>query len=122
LNYKKLSETFWAMELMLYVPKGFEQKIPTQIKNLSQTNASFQHSFLEMLYTIYPKKFPNNIATIWETLATDKVKAIALEYMANSNLFPLIKKTNSFYTSSYYIAYSKRWKEKNPLFQRKKIF
>lgn len=122
LNYKKLSETFWAMELMLYVPKGFEQKIPTQIKNLSQTNASFQHSFLEMLYTIYPKKFPNNIATIWETLATDKVKAIALEYMANSNLFPLIKKTNSFYTSSYYIAYSKRWKEKKSTLPKKKDF
>ncbi|MBP9214941.1 MAG: hypothetical protein KBF36_10320 [Chitinophagaceae bacterium] len=122
LNYKKWSETFWAMELMLYTPKGYEQLIPQQIKNISTTTADFQRSFLEMLYTLYQKKFSNNVAAIWETLATDKIKAMALEYMANATIFPAIKKTNPFYNSAYYTAYIKRWKQKKSQLPKKKDF
>jgi hypothetical protein len=59
------------MELMLYVPKGFEQKNSnTNKKFYRKTNASFSALLFRNAFIQYiQKKFPNNIATIWGNLS-----------------------------------------------------
>ena len=90
INASKWSKALWGMNLMLYQPPGFEKKIPSILATLPTQSNSFQYSFLEMLYTNYPLKFATQVQHIWQKLATAKVQAIALEYLALSKNFPLI--------------------------------
>ena len=83
-------KAFWAMELMLYAPQKWEERIPYFIAHLSSFDAEFQRAFLEMLYTLYPSKFNDQIISVWHTLANAKNQAMALEYLAVSHLFPEI--------------------------------
>lgn len=121
-TYKKWSGVFWAMELMLYQPAGYEKIIPVQLNTLTKTSPEFQRSFLEMLYTLYPKQFGKDLEGIWKNLAGDKVKTMALEYMALAGIFPIIKQTESFYSSVYYSFYIKNWQQNKVLLPSKDVF
>lgn len=121
-TYKKWSGAFWAMELMLYHPAGYEKIIPVQLTTLTKTSAEFQRSFLEMLYTLYPTQFGNELEGSWKNLAGNKVKAMALEYMALAGIFPIIEQTESFYSSGYYSFYTKRWQQNKIRLPSKKDF
>lgn len=121
-TYKKWSGAFWAMELMLYQPAGYEKIIPVQLNTLTKTSPEFQRSFLEMLYTLYPKQFGKDLEGIWKNLAGDKVKTMALEYMALAGIFPIIKQTESFYSSVYYSFYIKNWQQNKVLQPSKNDF
>ncbi len=105
-TYDKWMGAFWAMELMLYKPQGYETKISNQIQQLPTLGPGFQRSFLEMLYTLYPGEFNEEVKRIWQQLRTDKVKAMALEYLALSNLGIDIKADDAFTKSLYFSAYS----------------
>lgn len=111
-TYAKYEGVYWAMKLMLYHPNNYEKFIPQQVMQLPSTGGDFQQAFLEMLYTVYPKQFINQVKSVWEKLAGNKVKAIALEYLAVKNVFPEISKTDLFYNSAYYKIYKERWKQK----------
>ncbi len=121
-NYKKWAGAFWAMELMLYQPAGYERTVLLQLKMIEKTSPDFQRSFLEMLYTLYPKQFGIDLKAIWKKLSGDKVKAMALEYMALAGIFPVIDQTESFYLSGYYSFYKKRWQQQKEQLPSKKDF
>lgn len=87
-TYQKFEQAFWAMELMQYKPKKMEAIILEQFKSLTNTPPYYQRAFLEFLYTNYLFKFNKEIENIWQSLANPKVKAMALEYLKASNIFP----------------------------------
>ncbi len=80
-NYSRITGAFWAMEIMLYKPVNMHSVIISHFNQLISTPAWFQRSFLEMLYTLYPNKYKNEVAIIWKQLGSLKVKAMALEYL-----------------------------------------
>lgn len=121
-NYQKYAGAFWAMELMLYRPVVYPKKIPEQILQLTFAGADFQRSFLEMLFTLYPVQFVKEVTDIWPKLATDKVKAMALEYLAQKNIFPLTAEADSFYNTAYGKIYYERWKQKKNVLPHKRAF
>jgi len=100
---------FWAMELMLYSPKKFTNKIPRLIKNLYLQPVSFQQSVLEMLYTVYPGKFKRQLNGVWVKLGSSKVKAMALEQLAMAKKFPDLEKDSIFSKSDFCTFYKRRW-------------
>ncbi|MCU0321920.1 MAG: hypothetical protein MUE72_05845 [Chitinophagaceae bacterium] len=87
-TYLQYEQAFWAMELMLYKPKKMEEVILNQLKIITSTPPQYQRSFFEMLYTNYLFKFNKEIESVWQNLANPKVKAMALEYLKASNIFP----------------------------------
>lgn len=70
-------------------------------------DAEFQRAFLEMLYTLYPSKFNDQIISVWHTLANAKNQAMALEYLAVAQLFPEITENHTIYQTDWYRAYQK---------------
>lgn len=104
-NYKTYQSAFWAMELMLYKPTKFYLKIDTILNNLVNTSADFQRAFLEMLYTLYPKKYSKKVILIWKNLATPKNKAMALEYLS---LNQIQVKTPKYTVDSLQLFYFKK--------------
>jgi hypothetical protein len=116
----KLTGSFWAMELMLYKPEKFEKRIPELIQQLPINSHAFQRSFLEMLFTLYPDQFPILVEQIWKKLGDDKNKAMALEYLAINNIFPLINNSETFFLSKYYPLYTRRLQDKKPVALTKK--
>ena len=99
---------YWAMQLMLYKPRGFAQSIPTIINLLPTTPTYFQYSFLEMLYTLYPKLYAKNILEIWDNLGSNKVKALALEYLVLQGITPKQNVEIGFANSLHYNCYKER--------------
>jgi hypothetical protein len=106
-------KAFWAMDLMLYSPPKWEERIPYFIDHLSSFDAEFQRAFLEMLFTLYPSKFSNQIISVWPSLANAKNQAMALEYLAIAHIFPEITENHVIYPSDWYRAYQKRWPNRN---------
>jgi hypothetical protein len=96
---------YWAMELMLYKPAGYEQNISKQITQLPQMGPGFQRAFLEMLYTLYVHEFDIEIKSIVPELKSEKVKAMVLEYLAASGKSTMIEPGNKFLSSLYYQLY-----------------
>ncbi len=121
-TYKKYAGAYWAMELMLYHPKAYQQKIGLQISRLPVFEAGFQRAFLEMLYTLYPIQFSKQVKAIWNQLANEKIKAMALEYLARTKIFPQIQPSNSFLHSAYYLPYYERWHYKKKQLPSKRDF
>jgi hypothetical protein len=106
-------KAFWAMELMLYSPPNWEERIPYFIDQLSSFDAEFQRAFLEMLFTLYPSKFNNQIISVWPSLANAKNQAMALEYLAIAHIFPDITENQAIFPTDWYRAYQKRWSSRN---------
>lgn len=121
-NYSEWSGAFWAMELMLYRPKGYEKILAVQLSRLAGTDPGFQRSFMEMLYTLYPKKYAIHVNKVWQQLKTDKVKVMALEYMAQAAIFPKYFQNDLFFHSEYYRLYKKRWEARKIKKPSKKDF
>lgn len=105
-NYDNWMGAFWAMELMLYKPADYAAIIPKQIIELPNFGSGFQRSFFEMLYTLYPGEFNEEIKLVWQKLRSDKVKAMALEYLALSDVLVDVKTDDAFVKSIYFPAYS----------------
>jgi len=105
-TYDNWMGAFWAMELMLYKPAVYTSVIPKQIEQLPTLGPGFQRSFFEMLYTLYPGEFTEEVKGIWQQLRSDKVKAMALEYLALSNLLIDVKADNAFTKSAYFSPYT----------------
>ncbi|MCX8020749.1 MAG: hypothetical protein N2747_09675 [Chitinophagaceae bacterium] len=104
-SYRNWEVACWAMELMLYKPPKFEIKIPALLLQLPYHPAGLQRSFLEMLLTLYPRRFSKEVKLILPRLAHPKVKAMALEYLALNHIFPDLSADSSFLQSDYYLHY-----------------
>jgi hypothetical protein len=102
---QKWMSAFWAMELMLYKPTGYEEKISLQLSRLSQMGPGFQRAFFEMLYTMYPTEFDVEVQPIVKQLKSEKVKAMAMEYLALSGKSAFIDPSDKFLQSDYYKHY-----------------
>lgn len=96
---------YWAMQLMLYKPNGFEKSIPSYIVQLPKTPAYFQYSFLEMLYTLYPKSFAKQLEMVWTSLGSSKIKTLALEYLINAGIAPTKNLSQELVQSLHYKCY-----------------
>lgn len=115
-TYEKWMGAFWAMELMLYKPSGYKAILPNQISQLPNFGPGFQRSFFEMLYTLYPTEFSSEVKLVWQKLRSDKVKAMALEYLASSRTVVDVNADEAFVKSIYFPAYqSVRNKASKPL-------
>jgi hypothetical protein len=106
-NYKKWKSAFWAMEIMLYKPIAFEKNIPLFLNQFNQLNADLQWSFLEALYTLYPGIYAKQMNHVLQESKTDKIKALALEYLYLDKIYPTMALNNSFRQSPYYQLYLK---------------
>jgi hypothetical protein len=107
---------FWAMELLLYKPGLYRQKISSQIKILPKQGPGFQRAFLEMLYTLYPSVYAKAITAVYKELKPDKVKAMALEYLSTAGSATEIQLDSLFKKSLYYRQYLYvQSKEQQPL-------
>lgn len=104
-TYQQWMGAYWAMELMLYKPAGYQEKISLQIERLLQMGPGFQRAFLEMLYTLYPTDFDDEVQLIVNQLKSEKVKAMALEYLALSNKSYFIELSDQFLKSNYFLQY-----------------
>lgn len=96
---------FWAMEMMLYKPADYKQKIAWQLSKIAQMGPGFQRAFFEMLYTLYPTEFDAEVQLTVKQLKSEKVKAMALEYLALSGKSILIDPSDKFLQSEYYRQY-----------------
>ena len=101
-NYIQYKGAFWAMELMLCQNNNIENKIPNWIAQLQFVTASMQWILLEYLYTIDPGRYSDLIKKNWSFLKTNKIKALALEYISAKKLDTLFLLNDSFKSSSYY--------------------
>lgn len=104
-TFQKWMGAFWAMELMLYKPTGYEEIISLQLSRLPQMGPGFQRTFFEMLYTLYPNEFAMEVQPIVKQLKSEKVKAMALEYLALSGKSASIEPSDKFLQSEYYQHY-----------------
>jgi len=104
-TYQRWMGAYWAMELMFYQPAGYEQSIPSQIAKLPKTGPGFQRAFMEMLYTLYLSKYDAELKVILPQLKSDKVKAMALEYLSASGTTLHHSVDPAFTRSSYYPLY-----------------
>jgi len=121
-TYGKYAGAYWAMELMLYRPVGYEKKIPGQLLQLPFLRPDFQRAFLEMLYTLYSRQFVHEVKAVWEQLANYKVKAMALEYLAVNGIFPATPGLDSFLNTAYGKLYYERWRIKRKMSLSKSAF
>lgn len=96
---------FWAMEMMLYKPADYKEKIAWQLSKIAQMGPGFQRAFFEMLYTLYPTEFDAEVQLTVIQLKSEKVKAMALEYLALSGKSILIDPSDKFLQSEYYRQY-----------------
>lgn len=121
-TYDNWMGAFWAMELMLYKPAVYTSIIPSQINELPTLGPGFQRSFFEMLYTLYPDEFNEEVKLIWQQLKSDKVKAMALEYLALSNVLVDVNADKAFVKSVYFPAYSYIRNKKSSSLPSKNLF
>ncbi len=101
-NYIQYKGAFWAMELMLYQNQNVEINILNWIAQLKFVNASMQWILLEYLFTIYPGKYSDLVKKNWDILKSDKIKALALEYMSVEKFDTSLLLNDAFKGSSYY--------------------
>jgi len=111
-NYIQYKGAFWAMELMLYQNNNINIKIPTWISQLQFVNTSMQWVLLEYLYTIYPGKYADLVKKNWNFLKTDKIKALALEYISVDKLDTSFFQNDSFKGSNYYRLFELQHQQK----------
>lgn len=119
---QKWMGAFWAMEIMLYKPAGYEEKISLQLSRLPQMGPGFQRAFFEMLYTLYPTEFDVEVQPIVKQLKSEKVKAMALEYLALSGKSVFIEPSDKFLQSDYYQHYKYMRSKTQQLLPSKKDF
>jgi len=103
----------WAMELMLYRPAEMQGLIPQHLQQLPKESASFQRSYLEMVYTLYPGIFYKEVQSILPVLTHEKVRAMAWEYIIAAAPGTDYTLDQSFRSSKYYMPFhSQRTKHK----------
>ncbi len=101
----KWTSACWAMELMSHRPAEMQGLIPQHLQQLPKESASFQRSYLEMVYTLYPGLFYKEVQSILPVLTHEKVRAMAWEYIIAAAPEADYTKDLAFRSSRYYVPF-----------------
>ncbi|MBX9732848.1 MAG: hypothetical protein K2X37_02210 [Chitinophagaceae bacterium] len=106
--YKPWKGAFWAMELMLYKPAGYEEKLKKILEKFATYPESMQWILLQNTFTLFPRKYANAIRQQFDKAKTDRLKALMYAYCKEAGMTISTVITDSFFQSDYYrraIAY-----------------
>ena len=78
---EKWEEAFDAIELMLYKTPFSEQKINYAFNNIETRSIDFQRSLIEMVYSVYPTIFKNQVHQLFGNATDPKLFAMCAEYL-----------------------------------------
>jgi hypothetical protein len=75
---------FWGMELGLVAEDNILTRIKKEITDLSNHSDNFIRSFLEMIYTLYPRQFNELVSGFLYNTNNPKLFAMCVNYLINS--------------------------------------
>jgi hypothetical protein len=101
-NYSSWKSACWAMELMLYKPIGYKNRIPALLKSMADYDANLQWILLQNIFTLYPKKFASIIAKQCVHAKNDKVKALMMAYCNEANREVAVAINDPFFQTAYH--------------------
>ncbi len=78
---EKWQEAFGAIELMLYKTPFSEQKINEAFKDVETRSVDFQRSLVELVYSVYPVVFSQEIHKLFASTSDPKLFAMCAEYL-----------------------------------------
>ena len=112
-TYASWKSACWAMELMLYKPTGYENRIPELLQGFAAYDANMQWTLLQNIFTLFPKKFSNEIEALWVFAKTNKIKAAIAAYLQTAGKSINLYKQDIFFESDYYKAFTNYYQQKN---------
>ena len=78
-------DAFQAMEVLRYKTPWIERKIRYAAENILTSGISFQRAFIELLYTLYPGKFNNQVQQVLLQSTDAKIFAMCAVYLMQSD-------------------------------------
>ena len=81
INYDKLSDAFWGMELINYKTDKIKNDIDKILFNYSSYPLNFKRWLLQVIYSMYPTQFLKPIANIMPSETNDKLFAMCANYL-----------------------------------------
>lgn len=114
-TYASWKSACWAMELMLYKPANYENSIPDLLKGFADYDANMQWILLQNIFTLFPKKFANEIEASWVFAKTNKIKAAIAAYLQTADKSINLHKQDPFFESDYYQAFTNYYHPKNSI-------
>ena len=81
INYDKLSDAFWGMELINYKTDKIKNDIDKILFNYSSYPLNFKRWLLQVIYSMYPTQFLKPIANIMASETNDKLFAMCANYL-----------------------------------------
>ncbi len=81
----KFEEAFWAMELLNYKNDNIKQKLYDLFTKFESFNLGFQRSLLEIVFTMYPVEFKEQINKIMPKTNNEKLFAMCANYLIKND-------------------------------------
>lgn len=78
-------DAFYAMELINYRTPWIDNKIRPLFNSLEKRSIEFQRAFLALIYSLYPKDFVTQIATLMDKISDTKSLTMCGEYIFLNN-------------------------------------
>jgi hypothetical protein len=78
-------EAITAMELLNYRTAFIDTRIKTAMESIENRSIGFQRTFLEMIYSLYPKDFVIQVAMLAKKTSDPKFLAMCCEYLFLNN-------------------------------------
>ncbi len=88
---EKWEEAFQAIELMIYKTPSSEQKINYAFNNIETRSIDFQRSLAELVYSVYPIEFKNQVHQLFTNTSDPKLFAMCAEYLLADKKEPAFK-------------------------------
>lgn len=101
-HYNAWKGAYWAMELMLYTPIGYETKAKSLLENIAEYNASMQWILLQNTFTLFPKKFAGSLSKQFNNTKNDKLRALIYTYCKEAGVGIITVAADPFFRSDYY--------------------
>ena len=88
---EKWEEAFQAIELMIYKTPSSEQKINYAFNNIETRSIDFQRSLAELVYSVYPVEFKNQVHQLFTNTSDPKLFAMCAEYLLTDKKEPAFR-------------------------------
>ncbi len=88
---EKWEEAFQAIELMIYKTPSSEQKINYAFNNIATRSIDFQRSLAELVYSVYPIEFKNQVHQLFTNTSDPKLFAMCAEYLLTDKKEPAFR-------------------------------
>ena len=96
---EKWEEAFQAIELMIYKTPFSEQKINYAFNNIETRSIDFQRSLAELVYSVYPIEFKNQLHQLFTNTSDPKLFAMCAEYLLADKKEPAFRNNLSNITN-----------------------